>query len=103
MMLKNSMLVGILTVLCGMSMNSCSKDYQHATIDRDCTGTYLELNDKDYLVCNPDIVNWIEEGNEIQVKFKTNASCPQDPNQSLCELYHAHCGIVEILEIIEIQ
>lgn len=99
MNLKKNIFVGVFAVLFAMTMVSCSKGYQKATIDRDCTGTYIQLNDKDYFVCNPEMVSSYDEGSEIKVKFNSKSTCPQDPNQNICEMYHMNYGIVEITEI----
>ena len=78
---------------------SCGKFSRKATIERDCTGTYIELNDRDYFVCNPAIISSFPDGSSIKVKFDRVNECPSDTNLVLCEMYHKHFENIEITEI----
>ena len=79
--------------------SSCGKIMRNGKINRDCTGTYLELNNRDYLICNPSMTNSIPNGESIKVKYNKKSSCPSNPDLILCELYHKSYGFVEITEI----
>ena len=72
---------------------------RNGKINRDCTGTYLELNNRDYLICNPAMTNSFSDGESVKVKYDKKSSCSSDPNQVICELYHKSYGFVEITEI----
>lgn len=78
--------------------SSCGKVMRNGKINRDCTGTYLELNNRDHLICNPSMTNSIPDGESVKVKFNTKSSCPSS-DQNICELYHKSYGFVEITEI----
>ncbi|MFK7784654.1 MAG: hypothetical protein AB8B56_06055 [Crocinitomicaceae bacterium] len=93
--MKN-ILIGIFSM---SLLASCGKFTRNAEIDRDCTGTYLRLNNRDYLICNPTSVSSYADGSSIKVKYQTVYDCNTDPNQSICELYHKHYGTVEITDV----
>jgi len=86
--------IGIISLL-----TSCGKFTHKATIERDCTGTYIEINNRDYLVCNPSMVSSYSDGSSIKVKYTSVFECPTDSNTVVCELYHKNYGMVKITEI----
>ena len=45
------------------------------TVIKDCTGSYLRFNEKDYHICNADIVLDIENGTEVKASFEKIKSC----------------------------
>ena len=94
-MLKN-VIIGIFSLA---FLASCGKFSRRATIERDCTGTYIELNDRDYFVCNPQMISTYPDGSTIKVKFNKVNECQSDTNLVLCEMYHKHYGNIEITEI----
>ena len=97
-MMKNIFIAAFSILL----LASCGKVKRNAEIDRDCTGTYLRLNNRDYMICNPEMVNSYADGSPIKVKYNTISECaPSDPNIIVCEMYHKYFGHVEITEIIE--
>ncbi|PHR24414.1 MAG: hypothetical protein COA38_16615 [Fluviicola sp.] len=98
--MKKNILFGTLsTLLILLTLSSCDKTTQKGKINRDCTGTYLELNDKDYLICNPTMTNSFQDGSSVRVKFKSESSCPSNSVTFICYLYHKSYGFVEITEI----
>ncbi len=99
MKIKNIQLGVTVLFLLTLLMTSCSKSFREGTINRDCTGTYLKLNDKDYLVCNPLMTNSYQDGKTVNIKFKSKASCSSNPVSFACQLYHPNSGFVEIIEI----
>lgn len=84
---------------CGLLLSSCGKISRKAEINRDCTGTYLTFNNKDYFVCNPSMISSYADGSQIEVKYDKIDECSSDPDQAICELYHKNYGIIEIKEI----
>ena len=78
---------------------SCAKISRNAKIGRDCTGTYLEINNKDYFVCNSFMLNSYPDGSVISVKYQFISECKSDSNMAICELYHQKFGTVEIVQI----
>ncbi len=77
---------------------SCGKTNKDVTVIKDCTGSYLRLNDKDYKICNDDIVANLNSGTEVVASFKKVDDC-EDGFQAICEMYHAHKGWIKVTEI----
>lgn len=98
--MKKNILFGTLSaLLILLTLSSCNKTTRNGKINRDCTGTYLELNDKDYLICNPTMTDSYQDGSSVKVKFESELSCPSNSGSFICELYHKNYGFVKITEI----
>ena len=80
---------------------SCKKIvHQSSTIVRDCTGTYLRINEKDYQVCNLEKVNPYADGDLITVTYKKINKCSSSNNDAItCKLFHANEGWIEVTKI----
>ena len=79
--------------------SSCRKGQsQAATIVRDCTGTYLKMNGKDYYVCNAGKIAFFPTGTTIDVSFKTTDEC-LSVNPPLCYMFHQNEGWIEVITI----
>lgn len=98
-MTKKTQLWILCMFLVALMMSSCSKVYRTGTIVRDCTGTYLQLNNMDYLICNTSMTASFQEGSSITVKFNSKSCSQGNENIILCELYHKSAGSIEITEI----
>lgn len=72
---------------------------EKATVVRDCTGTYLRVATKDYLVCNNTILKNYKEGAEVTAKFAKTDSCPEFNDKAVCMMYHENEGTVRISEV----
>ncbi len=80
---------------------SCNKVQERQMIVvRDCTGTYLRLNQKDYQVCNTSATDMFAAGTLVKASFKSIEGCSQAP-QFVCELYHPSDGWIKIVHIEE--
>jgi len=80
----------------------CKKDPFSAKIVRDCTGTYLRDNGKDYKICNVEKVNGIDDEQRISATYRKIETCqPLITDSVVCEMYHPHEGWVEVLELID--
>ncbi|MEN8927615.1 MAG: hypothetical protein ABF242_03450 [Flavobacteriales bacterium] len=79
---------------------SCNKEKidQEATIVRDCTGTYLRIDTKDYLVCNFEVTNGFSENDRVTASFKKIEYC-EALDIITCELYHKNYGLINVTEI----
>ena len=92
-----------LSILClsiiALSVSSCSKSLSSGTIVQDCTGTYLKLNNKDYLICNPEIAIGYPNGSSVEVKYNSKSSYPTDAYEAVCLVLHESYGFVEITKI----
>lgn len=93
--MTKKIVIGIFTMFL---LASCGKDVQNGKINRDCTGSYLELNNKDYLICNPSMTSSIPDGSEVSVEFSFK---PEGKFYGVCYMYHENHGFVEITAVNE--
>ncbi len=70
-----------------------------ATVTRDCTGTYLRMDSKDWLVCNADILNKYKEGATVSAKFVKTDECPEFADKIFCMMYHENEGLIRITDL----
>ena len=91
----------ILTLLITLTFFSCKKDLtKNATVIKDCTGTYMRLNGKDYKVCNIEKVSSFQIGITVLVSFKKLKDCEGSGNiVSTCYLLHQFESWIEIKNI----
>lgn len=80
---------------------SCNKKRdQTATVERDCTGTYLSLEGKDYHVCNLEKVSSFLDGTKVKATFKKIKDCNGSANDAIvCEMLHENEGWIEVEKI----
>ncbi|MFP5470934.1 MAG: hypothetical protein ACLGGV_05005 [Bacteroidia bacterium] len=71
-------------------LSSCNKVRNiNAEFIKDCTGSYIRIDDKDYKICNIDDVEGYQYGDKIQVSFKKLENCDEEESsQIICMLYH---------------
>ena len=87
--------VGILLV----TVASCSKvSNKEMTVIKDCTGSYLRFNDKDYHICNVESVINYESGTEVKASFERINNCPEDTAVT-CDMLHINEGWVRVTNI----
>lgn len=81
--------------------SSCSKfNADKMIVIRDCTGTYLRMDGKDYRVCNLEKVTAFADGAEVDASFKRLGECNGSANdQIVCMMYHEHEGWIEVKQI----
>lgn len=79
-------------------ITSCSavKTSDNATVVKDCTGAYLSIENKDYLVCNTDILKDYKTGSKVTATFNKVKKCPEQENKVVCMMYHPHEGMINI-------
>lgn len=81
---------------------SCSTTVTHdrlftGEIVRDCTGTYIRIDNKvDYLVCNAEILSEKKEGESVSVIYDFEKTCDELDNKATCMIYHEHKGKIRI-------
>jgi hypothetical protein len=88
----------ILTLLLALTFFSCKKDViKNATVIKDCTGTYMRLDGKDYKVCNIEKVSPFQNGITVSVSFKELQDC-EGPGNTLvtCYMFHDFESWIEI-------
>lgn len=80
-------------------LGGCNKPQeQDMTVVRDCSGTYLRLNNKDYQVCNTATTNNFAVGTRVKVVFRSAGEC-KEATGAVCELYHPSEGWIKIVHI----
>ena len=89
----------ILVLLLLTTFISCSKVNIKNMVDViDCTGSYLRFNDKDYHICNIEIVENYGHGTEVEASFKKIDNCP-DSDEVVCEMLHHNEGWIKVTKI----
>ena len=79
---------------------SCSDDIEgEMIVKKDCTGSYLRFNDKDYHICNFEIVDDFEDGTEVKASFTEIGSCSAYDNMFVCDMLHLNEGWIKITKI----
>lgn len=90
-----------LMIVFTITIISCEKERnQAAIIIRDCTGTYLRIDSKDYQVCNTGETENFAAEESVIATFKRINEC-KDPNYSpaACDMLHLNEGWIEIQKI----
>ncbi len=94
--------LGLLLAICAGEL-SCTKDedtdakdgYLAAVIERNCTGTYLRLENLYYQVCNPEMTEDFANEQAVEVQFEEmECSIPY-----VCQLYFPRTSSVEVMDI----
>ncbi len=76
---------------------SCKKVKQEKmTVIRDCTGTYLRFDGKDYHVCNLEKLETFPDNAAVTASFRKVDSCTDN---AACLMFHENEGWVEITDI----
>lgn len=94
--MKNTIIILFLAIL---TLACTKKNGVEASITRDCTGTYIRIQDKDYLVCNINSVGEYNEGEKVKVSYKMETDCPEREGLMMCMMYHENKGMVRILKV----
>lgn len=81
-----------------ISFVSCKKEYdKKVTLVRDCSGTYLRLNEKDYHVCNPEKVAAYKDNETLVATFTKLKECRGSANDAIvCMMYHENEGWIQV-------
>jgi len=66
---------------------------------RDCTGTYLKHEGKDYHVCNVETLQIYPDSAIITATFRPLSACPGADKDVVCALYHANEGWVKVTSV----
>jgi hypothetical protein len=80
---------------------ACTKEQtDNMIVIRDCTGTYLQKEGKDYQVCNLEKVQAFADGAEVKASYKKLNECKgSGADQIVCMMYHQHEGWIEVFTI----
>jgi hypothetical protein len=71
------------------------------TVIKDCTGSYLRYNDKDYPVCNEDKLDSFEDGTTVSATFVKDDKCISD--RAHCAMVHGHVTEVGRFRVTKIK
>jgi len=69
------------------------------TVVKDCSGTYLRLDGKDYHVCNEEKLSSFSSGTNVTATFKTLQNCKALEEKIVCKLYHQNEGWIEVCNL----
>ena len=92
----------ILTSIILIAFSSCSEiNNRNMTVIKDCTGSYLRFNNKDYHICNFEIVDEFGDETEVKASFNKIETCSNLEGIAVCEMYHKNEGLINVTEIEE--
>jgi len=95
--MKKSIFTLLLVLL--VVITGCTKQ-KKATVVRDCSGVYLNMNGKDYRVCNIEKISNYKHGQEITASFKRLSSCDESANdQPVCFMLHQYEYWIKITKV----
>ncbi|MBN4071013.1 hypothetical protein JYT72_00755 [Crocinitomix catalasitica] len=94
MLLRLIPIVGFLLLV-----ESCRKDCVRVEVEKNCTGTYLKISKKVFLVCNYEILTDYSDGDVISASYKKVGSCLSDADYVICMMYFPFDGIIEVHSI----
>jgi len=81
-------------------ISSCSEiNNRDMTVVKDCTGSYLRFNNKDYHICNYEIVDEFDDETEVKASFNKIETCPNIYDLVVCEMYHKNEGLINVTKI----
>jgi hypothetical protein len=80
---------------------ACQKENKvNMTVVRDCTGTYLQKDGKDYQVCNLEKVKNFDDGTKVTASYKRlKERKGSGIDQIVCLMYHQSEGWIEVTAI----
>ncbi len=81
-------------------LNSCSKQLTtEGYLNKNCTGDYIKINSKEYLICNYKMIENIANGSKINFNYKLVNQCSENDNRVHCLMLYEHDGFIEIKKI----
>lgn len=94
--LKSTLAVAGLAIMTSCSVFNVKST---ATVVKDCTGTYLRIDKKDYQVCNADILKNHQQGSTVSATYRKVQKCPELDGRIVCAMYHEKAGNIRIQSI----
>ncbi|MGB0932777.1 MAG: hypothetical protein ACPGU5_00750 [Lishizhenia sp.] len=92
-------IVGIILIVCTL-LFACDKSKKKTgTVTRDCTGTYVTIIDKDYRVCNLEVLSNYEIGSSVLIEYTEISECQIQDSLIVCAMYHENEGWIEITDV----
>jgi hypothetical protein len=98
----------LLVVSLVLLLVSCSKEnvLKEAQVSTNCTGTYLIIEDKAFLVCNEQTLSEYKHGDKIRVKFNVieNNECSKiGYKPSACYMYYHFDEMIRINKLKSVK
>jgi hypothetical protein len=81
-------------LLSALLFGSCEKNCKSMLVVRDCTGTYLRDDGKDYHVCNVGKLSKFSDGETVDATYHVISSCNSD--EVVCMMLHPNQGWIEV-------
>ena len=89
----------ILIALSVFVLISCEKaDNLSMIVVKDCTGSYLRFDEKDYLVCNDEALSSYKNGDEVLASVEKIERC-MGGDAVICYMYHPNEGFINIKSV----
>lgn len=68
----------LLPFLLLFALSSCNKDDKQCSmvVVKNCTGNYLQIDGKNYLVCNDEKLGKFADGETVHAIFRPSKDCP---------------------------
>jgi len=90
-------IIFIATTITLLTLIACKKvKNETMTVVRDCSGTYLHFNGKDYNVCNLEKVSSFSDGASVIATFRKIKNCTSGV---VCLIYHENEGWIHVEKI----
>ena len=90
-------IIFLATTITMLTFVACKKvKNETMTVVRDCTGTYLRLNEKDYNVCNLEKVLSFPDRVSVIATFKKINNCT---SRAVCHTFHENEGWIYVEKI----
>lgn len=77
---------------------NCSKPGTRAIVDRNCSGTYLQMNEYYFQVCNAGWLEGYETGDQVHVTFRETGGC-KDTDGPICFIAVEYDASIELLSV----
>lgn len=88
----------VMSALSIFALTACKKDPTGTmTVIKDCSGSYLRFDGKDYNVCNYSALDPYANGATVTASYKTLNGC--DNGRVVCKIHHTHEGWIEVIKI----
>ena len=99
--LKSLPAIALIALVCMSSSCASTKIKQESVkLVRDCTGTYLRFNEKDYKVCNLNKVSDYSDGQMVTASFRKSDQCTDKSQPDMvCMMYHENEGWIQVTDI----
>ncbi len=90
----------LLGIACATLISCATADSNaNAIVIRDCTGTYLRIDSKDYLVCNESILKPYATNSAVTASYNKITVCKEHEGKMVCMMYHENEGLIRITSL----